>query len=200
MKNLVFSLLLCSAMAFGQIPVTDAAANANLVLVQANISTGNMTLSELLAIQSAAKGEAVQTTTNTMNTLKETQKMREMFEKINSAVSSSKLVDNIWDKSKAIIQLTFDIQRALHKTDKIGGENKKSFINMSTDMMNETQPILEIANQVLSSGILNANDMERINVLMDIDNQLDEILENLQAFNFHSLTLNGVSLDELNKG
>src|SRR5699024_2765731 len=104
MKNLVFSLLLCSAMAFGQIPVTDAAANANLALIQANISTGNMTLSELLAIQSAAKGEAVQTTTNTMNTLKETQKMREMFEKINSAVSSSKLVDNIWDKSKAIIQ------------------------------------------------------------------------------------------------
>ena len=89
MRNLVFvSMVLAGLAGHAQIPVTDAAAGASLTAINAQITTGNMTLQELVSIQTAAKGEAVNTQTNTLNTLKQAEKMYEIYTKINNAITT----------------------------------------------------------------------------------------------------------------
>ena len=197
MKNLaLLSLLLVSLNSFAQIPVTDAAAGASLSFVNAQITTGNMTLAELLAIQTASKAEAVQTTSNTLNTLREAEKMYEIVDKVNSAVKSAKVVYEIYEVSKDMIQLTFDIQRVVNSS-KLDGDLKKTIINTGTDLLNRAEAMIEIVNSVIGSGIMKGDDMQRMEILMDIKEKLDKQYTELQAYGFNSIEMNGLNRKSL---
>ncbi|NKI28208.1 hypothetical protein HCG49_16770 [Arenibacter sp. 6A1] len=195
-KLLLLKLLSLSALGLAQIPVTDAVANANLIELNAQMALGNTTLGEILAIQTTAKAEAVETTGNTYNTLREAEKMREMLEKVSSAVSNAKLVDEIWNTSKSLIELTFNIQRTVDRSS-LKPETKRSFINSATDMLNKAEPLLELTNKILTPGILKANDLERLSFLMKIKQDLDQQLEDMQVYSYHTITINGLSLKEI---
>jgi len=197
MKKLaLLSLLLVSLSSFAQIPVTDAAAGGALSFVNAQLTTGNMTLAELLAIQTASKAEAVQTTSNTLNTLKEAEKMYEIVEKVNSAVKSAKVVYEIYEVSKDMIQLTFDVQRVVNSS-KLDGDLKKTIINTGTDLLNRAEAMIEIVNSVIGSGIMKGDDMQRMEILLGIKEKLDKQYTDLQAYGFNSIEMNGLNRKSL---
>lgn len=197
MKKLaLLSLLLVSLSSFAQIPVTDAAAGGALSFVNTQLTTGNMTLAELLAIQTASKAEAVQTTSNTLNTLKEAEKMYEIVEKVNSAVKSAKVVYEIYEVSKDMIQLTFDVQRVVNSS-KLDGDLKKTIINTGTDLLNRAEAMIEIVNSVIGSGIMKGDDMQRMEILLGIKEKLDKQYTDLQAYGFNSIEMNGLNRKSL---
>ena len=199
MKNLVLlSMLLIGFQGLAQIPVTDAAAGAQLSALNAQITSGNMTLSELVAIQTSAKGEAVNTQTNTLNTLKQAEKMYGLLTKINDAISTAKLVEEIWDTSKNLIQLTFDVQRIVNGSN-LDNDVKRDVINTGIDLLNRAEALLDIVNKVLGSGILKGDDMQRLDMLMEIKRDLDQQYIDLQAYGFNAIELNGLNYEELDK-
>jgi|TARA_B100000949_G_scaffold44246_1_gene37943 hypothetical protein len=191
-------MVLAGLAGHAQIPVTDAAAGASLTAINAQITTGNMTLQELVSIQTAAKGEAVNTQTNTLNTLKQAEKMYEIYTKINNAITTAKLVDEIWDTSKNMIQLTFDVHRIVNSSN-LDGDVKRTLINTGTDLLNRAEALLEIVNKILESGTLKGDDMDRINALMDIKEQLDKQYTDLQAYSFNCIEMNGLSSESMAK-
>lgn len=197
MKNLVFiSVLLHSIVSYTQvgIPVIDAGTNAGIATLNGQVTYANTTLSELLAIQTTAKGEAISTTSNTLNTLKEAEKMREMFSKVSGYISKSKLVAKIFEKSTTILQTGFDIQIAINKAN-VNKELKKTVTNKATDFMNNAEPLFEMVNTVLKDNTIKGNDSDRLSILLNISDKLDEVLEDLQALAVNSLILNGINYE-----
>lgn len=198
---ILISLLLYN-LAWAQIPVTDAATNANLAIVNSNLgvltsnlATTNTTLAEILSIQTTAKGEAAQTTTNTMNTLDEAKKMREIIEQVNSEVSNAMIVKEIWDNAEKLTTTTFNMQRVLNHASKKYKWDRRNTINQATDIMQKMQPVLELVNKVLSYGVLKADDTQRLQMLMELNKQMKALVREQEVLAYHAIELPGLSYD-----
>lgn len=198
---ILISLLLYN-LAWAQIPVTDAATNANIAIVNSNLgvltsnlATTNTTLAEILSIQTTAKGEAAQTTTNTMNTLDEAKKMREIIEQVNSAVSNAMIVKEIWDNAEKLTTTTFNMQRVLNHASKKYKWDRRNTINQATDILQKMQPVLELVNKVLSSGVLKADDTQRLQMLMELNKQIKALVREQEVLAYHAIELPGLSYD-----
>ena len=198
MKNLfLFSAILISFISSAQIPVTDVAANANLTLVNKNLATANVTLSKLMAIQSAAKGEAVQTASNTLKTLKESEKFMQALEKVSDAVSGLDILLQIKDNKNELSALMAGFQKALSNSN-MESNNKALYISNSAKIFNDIKPMIQILNKILTSGVLKANDVDRLKIIMEIDRQIKEQLKKMQSMAFDAMMFSGIQIEERN--
>lgn len=186
---ILIKLLLITSFCFAQIPVTDAATNANIGVLNSQVGISNTNLAELIAIQTAAKGEAVETTLNTTETVTQAKKIYDLYEKINSAISDAKVVIEIYEEAEELINKTYRLAKIFQSTKKLNKKTKNQFINQASDIMNGIQPIMNLVNKLLTKDVLKAKDGSRLQLLLKARDEIKEENQKIDVLEHNTVYL-----------
>ena len=174
---------------YGQIPVTDVAANANLVIVNTQLATVNTQLGTLLTAIGGVQG--------TLGTIEGTSAAIETTGASNDATNASNLTESIAQGETMVAQLEEmqEIQDQL-STIKEGVKNMKQIKNSLVyifHIVKDTNYILTEANTltVFDLKVFNSNDINQLNeqfdVVLETVNTLMETIQNLVKDNMFKM-------------
>lgn len=176
MKKIILLLvILINGFAYCQIPVTDAAANANLVYLNTQIATLNSNLATLNSTASSQKVEAVNTQKNTLDQLGLSKDQENLLFKVPGYLKQGMEIKNILKKESQVIQSISQINSSLNNTG-ISGEERSNIMSQAYTLLQSTGQIVDMAVNILSDNSYRMETGERRNYLKDIDNTLSSIL------------------------
>jgi hypothetical protein len=161
MRIKILSLLIsCSATAYGQIPVTDVAANTTNITNQVlNASTWGHQLLELEQ-QSSSLTKTLQFVTNVSNAVRDAAYAKQLIERQTTIVDGCKRM--ITRSQKLDVKLAQNIERSV------------------SDILSTNVSLVTLINSTLTSKF-KMNDAERLRMLMDIKKEQQELIEQLRT-------------------
>lgn len=160
---------------YSQIPVTDAAANANLVYLNTQIATLNSSLATLNSTATSSKVEEVNTQKNTLDQLGITKDQEKLLWKVPSYLKTGMEIKNIIKKENQVIQAISQISSSLN-SNSVSGEMRSNIMSQAYALLNSTGQIVDTAISLLSDDSYRMEGGERRNYLKDIDNTLSTVL------------------------
>ncbi|PWN59976.1 hypothetical protein [Chryseobacterium oncorhynchi] len=170
----LFSVLLINY-CYSQIPVTDAAANANLVYLNTQIATLNSNLATLNSTASSQKVEAVNTQKNTLDQLGLSKDQESLLWKVPGYLKQGMEIKNILKKENQVIQSISQINSSLNSSG-ISGEERSNIMSQAYSLLQSTGQIVDMAVSLMSDNSYRMDNNERRNYLKDIDNTLSSVL------------------------
>lgn len=152
-------LLLFAHGGFAQMVVNDPSANAAL-------------------IKQLAQGvKTVEQTTKTVNLLKQT---KEMYDKVNSALQTLGYVSEMSGTTKQILENSGKFLREIQDTNMFSNKEMGNISNQFSRSMEQSNTILKVANDLLRGGMFKMNDAERLTLLKQSKQELNEALVDTQ--------------------
>ncbi|WP_421805761.1 hypothetical protein [Flagellimonas sp.] len=156
MKNLLVALFLFSAtLGTAQMVVNDPTANKALIK------------------QLTQGAKTVEQATKTVKLLKQT---KEMYDNINSALQTLNYISDMSVTTKKILENSGTFLRELQSTNMFTNSEMSAISTQFTRSMDHGNTILKVANDLMRGGIFKMNDAERITLLKQSNQDLNDAL------------------------
>lgn len=169
---LILILIFAFKSAFCQIPVTDAAANATLSGLNAQISLLN---TKTTSNQIANKAEFVQQTSTLINTLNHLKEVKKRLQKVNALLSNVIYYKELVETQLKLIDQQMDYISEVKKDGNITALELSTISSIFSDMLARTQGLLSFATQILTDAKYEMNDYERLEQLKKISDEMSAI-------------------------
>ena len=158
-KTLVTLLLLINYCGFSQMVVNDPQANAALM-------------------QQISQGvKAVDQATKTVKVLEQT---KEMYDKVNSALQTFGYINDMSRTTTKILQNSGRFLQEIQGTNMFSNKEMTNISSQFSRNIEQSNNLINVANDLLKGGLFKMNDAERLTLLKDSKQELNEALVDTQ--------------------
>lgn len=161
---------------YGQIPVTDAAAGAQMTAL-------NTSAIKAAADRSASLAKAAATLQQLKALKDQYDKSMEMVEDISDYVKKSKQVVNM---KNSLVDVTSEYSRGIsyvYSQKNISGKDRAIFAEVYSKLIDKALEDFEYGTKIISDGSLKMNDAERLNILSDVETKMNRNKNMIRYFN-----------------
>lgn len=161
---------------YGQIPVTDAAAGAQMTAL-------NTSAMKAAGDRAASLAKAAATLQQLKALKEQYDKSMEMVEDISDYVKKSKQVVNM---KNSLVEVTSEYSRGIsyvYSQKNISGKDRAIFAEVYSKLIDKSLEDFEYGTKIISDGSLKMNDAERLNILSDVETKMNRNKNMIRYFN-----------------
>ena len=120
--------------------------------------------------------QGVKTVEQTAKTVKLLKQTKEMYDNINSALQTLEYISDMSATTKQILQNSGTSLKEIQATDMFSNKEMRDISKQFSAHMNRGNIILKVANDLMKGGIFKMNDAERLTLLKQSKQELNEAL------------------------
>ena len=187
MKKLIGTLLLSLniTILFGQIPVTDVAANTTLGLIQSMLIQLNTTSTKEEASVYTHLKEAYKQTTEMKEGNSKLEQMNETFKKVRTSIKEVNLVRKNLEYYFGSLQAYANIINNLRKNEHVSKEKLAKFDNKMSEMLDSMKDFRDLTTDLIKDDYFEMDDGKRLQLLMDSSDKLKLNYEKFSRLDNH---------------